>query len=226
MNLVIPSLKAVMKLHGKDLVFMDAATFKKVAKMLLFKNKERNVVDEMTVEMLVENSQMELFPFMFDIDRYRLGVLGHNDLDMNFRYHISVLKSPIPFKFGINIYGNPDKMHFRFGGAKYKDKMAREKVQIVDTARINLREQINSALHRGAKAALKSDLQISNRLVVNADLSMDSTTFSHEDSVMMIQGGFFDAPPAPKPAEPAPEPAPAKGKKSKKTEKSAAIRKD
>ena len=226
MNLVIPSLKAVMKLHGKDLVFMDAATFKKVAKMLLFKNKERNVVDEMTVEMLVENSQMELFPFMFDIDRYRLGVLGHNDLDMNFRYHISVLKSPIPFKFGINIYGNPDKMHFRFGGAKYKDKMAREKVQIVDTARINLREQINSALHRGAKAALKSDLQISNRPVVNADLSMDSTTFSHEDSVMMIQGGFFDAPPAPKPAEPAPEPAPAKGKKSKKTEKSAAIRKD
>ena len=92
-----------------------------------------------------------------------------------------------------------------------------EKVQIVDTARINLREQINSALHRGAKAALKSDLQISNRPVVNADLSMDSTTFSHEDSVMMIQGGFFDAPPAPKPAEPAPEPAPAKGKKSKKT---------
>ncbi|MGN1246319.1 MAG: hypothetical protein ACI4UN_06765 [Muribaculaceae bacterium] len=226
MNLVIPSLKAVMKLHGKDLVFMDAATFKKVAKMLLFKNKERNVVDEMTVEMLVENSQMELFPFMFDIDRYRLGVLGHNDLDLNFRYHISVLKSPIPFKFGINIYGNPDKMHFRFGGAKYKDKMAREKIQIVDTTRVNLREQINSALHRGAKAALKSELQISNRPVVNADLSIDSTSFSHEDSLMMIKGGFFEAPPAPKPSEPAPEPAPAKGNKTKTTNKSAVTRKD
>lgn len=229
MNLVIPSLKAVMKLHGKDLVFMDAATFKKIAKMLLFKNKERNVIDEMTVEMLVENSQMELFPFMFDVDRYRLGVLGHNDLDLNFRYHVSVLKSPIPFKFGINIYGNPDKMHFRFGGAKYKDNMAREKVQIVDTARINLREQINSALKRGAKAALQSDLHIENRPTINADLSIDSTAFSHEDSLEMIKGGFFEAPPASAPAEPAPaaEDTPKKGKKaSTKSPKAEATRKE
>ena len=218
-----------MKLHGKDLVFMDAETFKKIARMLLFKNKERNVIDEMTVEMLVENSQMELFPFMFDVDRYRLGVLGHNDLDLNFRYHISVLKSPIPFKFGINIYGNPDKMHFRFGGAKYKDNMAREKIQIVDTVRINLRKQINSAFHRGAKAALKSELNIKNRPIVNSNLSVDSASFSHEDSVMMIQGGFFEAPPAPKPAEPAPS-TDSKGKKNKKstksTQQSAATRKE
>lgn len=225
MNLVMPSLKAVMKLHGKDLVFMDAATFKKIAKMLLFKNKERNVIDEMTVEMLVENSQMELFPFMFDVDRYRLGVLGHNDLDMNFRYHVSVLKSPIPFKFGINIYGNPDKMHFRFGGAKYKDNMAREKVQIVDTARINLREQINQALHRGAKAALKSDLRIDAR-PERSDIDGDTAKFSHEDSVMMIQGGFFEAPPAPAvPAAPA-EPSPAAPKSGKTAEKQAATRKE
>ena len=224
MNLVIPSLKAVMKLHGKDLVFMDAATFKKIAKMLLFKNKERNVIDEMTVEMLVENSQMELFPFMFDVDRYRLGVLGHNDLDLNFRYHVSVLKSPIPFKFGINIYGNPDDMHFRFGGAKYKDNMAREKVQIVDTARINLREQINQALHRGAKAALKSDLHIDRRPEA-VQLDADTAGFSHEDSVMMIQGGFFEAPPAPVPAEPA-EPSPAAPKGDKKAAKQAATRKE
>lgn len=197
MNVIMPSLKAAMKLHGKDLVFMDAATFKKIAKMLLFKNKERNVIDEMTVELLIEDSQMELYPFMFDVDRYRLGVLGSNDLDMNFRYHISVLKSPIPFKFGINIYGNPDKMHFRFGGAKYKDNMAREQVKIVDTTRINLREQINSAFKRGAKAALKSDLNFSNR-PSNVKLDEDTAThFTHEDSVQMINGGFIPAPPAP-----------------------------
>lgn len=227
MNIVMPSLKAVMKLHGKDLVFMDAATFKKIAKMLLFKNKERNVIDEMTVEMLVENSQMELFPFMFDVDRYRLGVLGHNDLDLNFRYHISVLKSPIPFKFGINIYGNPDDMHFRFGGAKYKDNMAREKIQIVDTTRINLREQINSAFRRGAKAALKSELDIRKRPGVGSDLSIDTTSFSHEDSVMMQQGGFFETPPAPAPANPQPATDGKSGKKSgKKSTKSSATRKE
>lgn len=220
MNVIIPSLKAAMKLHGKDLVFMDAATFKKIARMLLFKNKNRNKIDEMTVELLVENSQLELYPFMFNVDRYRLGVLGHNDLDMNFRYHISVLKSPIPFKFGINIYGNPDKMHFRFGGAKYKDNIAREQVKIVDTTRINLRNQINSAFHRGAKAALKSELQIDNRPAISNDLKIDTTShFSHEDSVQMIQGGFIPAPPAP-PAPATPAPATATDGKKKSTKKS------
>lgn len=221
MNVIMPTLKAAMKLHGKNLVFMDAATFKKIARMLLFKNKDRNMIDEMTVELLVENSQLELYPFMFNVDRYRLGVLGHNDLDMNFRYHISVLKSPIPFKFGINIYGNPDKMHFRFGGAKYKDNMAREQVKIVDTTRINLREQINSAFRRGAKAALKSDLQFGSRPTISSDLSMDTTShFSHEDSLQMIQGGFIPAPPAPvQPAQPAASTADSSKKKSTKKSK-------
>lgn len=227
MNVIIPTLKAAMKLHGKELVFMDAATFKKIARMLLFKNKNRNVIDEMTVELLVENSQLELYPFMFDVDRYRLGVLGHNDLDMNFRYHISVLKSPIPFKFGINIYGNPDKMHFRFGGAKYKDQMAREQVKIVDTTRINLREQINSAFRRGAKAALKSDLQFGSRPTISKDLNMDTTThFTHEDSVQMINGGFIPAPPAPKVETSATTQSPTNGKKksTKKNSKAAATK--
>ena len=197
MNIDIPSLRAAEKLHGDRLVFMDAETFKKIAKMLRFKNRDRNMIDEMTVEMLVENSQMMLFPFMFNVDRYRLGVLGYNDLDLNFRYHISVLKSPIPFKFGINIYGNPDDMHFRFGGAKYKeDDLRAEMVEIVDTTRINLREQINSALRRGANAALRSNLNVGNRRPnmrrMVEDAEDDNLTAA--DSLQMMQQGLIERP--------------------------------
>ena len=197
MNIDIPSLRAAVKLHGDSLVFMDAETFKKIAKMLRFKNRERNMIDQMTVELLVENSQMMLFPFMFNVDRYRLGVLGYNDLDLNFRYHISVLKSPIPFKFGINIYGNPDDMHFRFGGAKYKeDDLRAEMVEIVDTTRINLREQINAALHRGANAALRSNLNIGNRRPnmrrMVEDAEDDNLTAA--DSLQMMQQGLIERP--------------------------------
>ena len=78
----------------------------------------------MSVEMLVRDNVLRIFPFAFDIDRYRLGITGYNDLALNFDYHISVLKSPLPFKFGINIKGNPDKYKFRLGGAKYKDSNA------------------------------------------------------------------------------------------------------
>ena len=197
MNIDIPSLRAAVKLHGDSLVFMDAETFKKIAKMLRFKNRERNMIDQMTVELLVENSQMMLFPFMFNVDRYRLGVLGYNDLDLNFRYHISVLKSPIPFKFGINIYGNPDDMHFRFGGAKYKeDDLRAEMVEIVDTTRINLREQINAALRRGANAALRSNLNIGNRRPnmrrMVEDAEDDNLTAA--DSLQMMQQGLIERP--------------------------------
>ena len=155
------------------------------------------MIDEMTVELLVENSQMMLFPFMFNVDRYRLGVLGYNDLDLNFRYHISVLKSPIPFKFGINIYGNPDDMHFRFGGAKYKeDDLRAEMVEIVDTTRINLREQINSALRRGANAALRSELKVNGRRLNMRGLVDEAgdNELSAADSVQMIQEGLIEIP--------------------------------
>lgn len=140
---------------------------------------------------------MMLFPFMFNVDRYRLGVLGYNDLDLNFRYHISVLKSPIPFKFGINIYGNPDDMHFRFGGAKYKeDDLRAEMVEIVDTTRINLREQINSALRRGANAALRSNLNVGNRRPnmrrMVEDAEDDNLTAA--DSLQMMQQGLIERP--------------------------------
>ena len=64
----------------------------------MFKDKGHNMIDSMTVEMIVDNSQMQMFPFMFNLDRYKLGVMGSNDLAMNFNYHIAVLKSPLPFK--------------------------------------------------------------------------------------------------------------------------------
>lgn len=201
MNFIIPSLKAAIKLHGDSLVFMDSETFRQIAKMLRFKNKEKNMIDSMTVELLVENSQMQLFPFMFNLDRYKLGVLGYNDLNLNFKYHISVLDSPIPFKFGINIYGNPDDMHFRFGGAKYKEGMAGEMVQIVDTTRINLREQINAAFRRGARAALKSELRVTTRPDIREEIDEDENdSLSSADSLKLIQEGMIEKPQTANPA--------------------------
>lgn len=62
MNLDIPSLKAAVKISGDSLVLVNPETFKKIGKWLLFKHKERNVIDHMNVEMIVNNSQLELFP--------------------------------------------------------------------------------------------------------------------------------------------------------------------
>ena len=49
--------------------------------------------------------------------------------------------------------------------------MAGELVQIVDTTRINLREQINAAFRRGARAALRSELRVNRRPDIRKEMS-------------------------------------------------------
>lgn len=196
MNLVLPSLNAAIKIEGDSLVLMDAETFKTISKWLLFKNKSKNMIDKMSVELLVKDSQMELFPFMFNIDRYKLGVLGYNDLAMNFNYHVSVLKSPLPFKFGITVKGNPDDMKVRLGGAKFKEKMVAERVTIVDTTRVNLLRQIENVFRRGVDRSSKLKLLNTGQKVERiAEESND--TISRADSLLFIKEGLLPAPPAP-----------------------------
>ncbi|MCL2027759.1 MAG: hypothetical protein FWG79_04635, partial [Bacteroidales bacterium] len=37
-----------------------------------------------------------------------------------FQYHISVLKSPMPFKLGIDIFGNTDRFRYRMVSPKFR----------------------------------------------------------------------------------------------------------
>lgn len=206
MDLRIPSLNAAVNITGDSLVLLDAETFRKIGKWLLFKKKDRNVVDHMDVKLVVKESRMELFPFVFDIDRYRLGVFGNNDMDLNFKYHVAVLKSPIPFKFGINVSGNPDKMKIRLGGAKLNEKNMAQTVAISDTTRINLVNQIESLFRRGVRRAGRNGGIHLDTRNVPASPDMDespSDTISAADSLVFIREGLIPAPPKPEPvAEP------------------------
>lgn len=194
MNFVIPTLRAAIKIEGDSLVLLDADTFKMLSKWLFFKDKKHNMIQHMNVEAVVENSQLELFPFMFDIDRYRLGVMGHNDLSFNYDYHISVLKSPLPFKFGINLRGTPDDMKIRMGGAKFKENMVAERHEIVDTTRVNLIRQMSDVFRRGVSAARLGRLDLGSTGRSSA-VETVVDTLSHADSLMLIKEGLMEAPP-------------------------------
>ena len=214
MNLVIPSLSAALTISGDSLVLIDAETFRSIGKWLLFKNKDKNVVDHMEVQVVIENSVLELFPFMFTIDRYKLGVMGSNDLALNYNYHVSVLKSPIPFKFGINIKGNPDKMKIRLGRAKFKESMAGERIAIVDTTRINLINQIENVFRRGVSNARVGSLKTRRPSAVDMGGDENADTISHADSLLFIREGLLPAPPAPAATAPVDE-----GKNNKRKKK-------
>lgn len=190
MNMELPTLDAAVRLSGHDLAFIDPETYRTIGKWLRFRDKADNRIDSMSVQMLVSDNQMQIFPFQFNIDRYTLGVIGSNDLNMNFNYHISVLKSPLPFKFGVNIKGNPDNYKVRLGGAKYKPGMAAERLDMVDTVRVNLIDQIQNVFRRGVRnsrfARLNSDeMRRAGRVRLNED------TLSREDSLILVNQGII-----------------------------------
>ena len=194
MNIEIPTLKAAVKLAGDSLKVIDEKTFRTIGKWLMFKHKEHNVIDKMSVEMIIDNSQLRMFPFMFDLDRYRLGVSGYNDLAMNLNYHVAVLKSPLPFKFGINITGNVDKMKIRLGRAKFNEKEMAKTVSIADTTRVNLVKEIQNVFRRGVRNSAVRKLNFGNvaKEIIEDDVKAD--TLSHTDSLYFIKEGLIQAP--------------------------------
>ena len=143
LNIRIPTLRSAMHVKGDSLVLMDGETFAEISKMLLFKNKKRNLFDHIEANITVQDGNVTIYPFLVEIDRYKAAVGGTQGLDMNFDYHISVLKSPIPLvKLGINITGNLDDMKIRLGKAKYKDAVTPVAIRAVDSTRINMGRQI------------------------------------------------------------------------------------
>ena len=141
-NLKIPSLRSAIHIKGDSLVLMDGETFAEISKKFLFKNKERNLIDSIAVNISVQDGHVTVYPFVIQMDRYRAAVGGTQDLAMNFDYHISILKSPIPFKLGLNIRGNLDKMKFGLGKAKYKDAVTPVEIRKVDSTIVRMGDQI------------------------------------------------------------------------------------
>ena len=192
MNMVLPTLDAAIKLSGDSLAFINPETYRTLGKWLRFRDRADNKIKHASVEFLVRDNKMQTFPFSFDIDRYRLGIVGTNDLALNFNYHISVLKSPLPFKFGINIKGNPDDFKVRFGGAKFKEGMAVESVNIVDTARVNPIKQIEGVFRRGVQNSRFARLDIKNTIKIE-DLEGPEHELSHADSLALQREGLIPA---------------------------------
>lgn len=147
MMIDLPTLRAAAYLDGRDMVLMDGETFAEISKMLMFKNKKRNLIDSISVELTVKDGTVEIFPFMVEIDRYKAAVGGQHNIDMTFKYHISILKSPLPFRAGVDIYGSLEKMKFKITKAKYKDLFIPSRKAKVDSTQLNLKQRIREMLH-------------------------------------------------------------------------------
>lgn len=144
MRIEIPELRSGMHIEGRELTLLDGETFSDIAKMLKFKNQERNIIDSVAVNLSVKDGMIEVFPFVLTMDRYVLAAGGIQRLDSSFDYHISLLESPILFKVGVDITGNLNgKMKYKITKAKYKDITKATRRSYIDSTALNIRLNIN-----------------------------------------------------------------------------------
>ncbi len=123
-GLSMATLRAAIDMQGRDLVLMDSETFTLLSKKLLFKNKDRNLIDSLAVSVIADSSKVDVLPFTIGIDRYSAIVGGSqvidDDYNVSYDYNVSIIKSPLPFKAGVDIIGDLEDYNFDITRAKLK----------------------------------------------------------------------------------------------------------
>jgi hypothetical protein len=142
------SLNCLALLSGRNLVLLDGETFAEISKTLMFKNKERNVIDHLSVDVSIRDRRIEIFPFLLEIDRYRVAVGGTHNLDQSFNYHISVLRSPVPFKLGIDVSGTIERPRYKVAKCRYKNTFDPAREQPLLDTKLNLHTALLDILRR------------------------------------------------------------------------------
>ena len=159
MNLIPQTINGITKIKGSNLALEENGALKKLAKTLMFKERNFENIKDMSVQGLITNNTLEVFPFVMRIDRYILAMSGLQNFDQSFKYHVSVLKSPIPFRFGINITGNFDNWKYNLGKAKYKNTNVPVFTSKLDEMQLNLLNSIHNIFTKGVDLALQQSSQ-------------------------------------------------------------------
>ena len=158
MYINVPSVLADIYVMGRGLTVHQNEFIRNITKMMLIHTADDLHIANMNVHASVHDNLLELYPFNFEFDRYKLRMEGLNNFDGKIYYHIGVDKSPVPFPFGINIQGMFHHPQLRFGGATYKVKKGREiTASVMEDNKVNLIKELKYYFAEFIHAAAKSD---------------------------------------------------------------------
>jgi len=195
MKIVMPTLNGIMKIDGKGLTLDDSESLNKLRKTLMFRDRDSSYIEKMSVRGIIKENVLELFPFLLNVDRYSVSVNGLQNFDTNFKYHISAFKSPIPFRFGVNLNGNFSDWKWKLARAKYKSANLPSFDDQVDNLRFNLISAIHNIYERGVDNAMKqteeSQTVIEERKVEleysTAEIQADSLSSSEQKRLQVLE---------------------------------------
>lgn len=149
----VPSADCDLSFSGRDLKLHQSKFIRKITRMMLIRNDDDIHIKDIDIHGSMHDNLLQVDPFDFQFDRYKLNLVGVNNFNGDLYYHIGVLESPIPFPFGINVEGEYSHPELRFGGASYNLRHSEEITsEIQESNNFNLM----TILHQLLRAFLKT----------------------------------------------------------------------
>lgn len=145
------TIRAASSIRGQDLVLLDGSTFSEISKKLRFNKKTKNKIDSLSAEFTVFKQEIDVYPFLIVMDKYRAVVEGRHNFDMSFDYHISLVDSPLPVKLGLDIGGTIEKMKYKLVKCKYAEMYRPAARNTLQGKQLELRKVIRDALVKKVK---------------------------------------------------------------------------
>ncbi len=159
MNIVLPSLSGIVKIDGRDLSLTESEELNKLRRTLMFRDRDSSHIESLSIRGIIKDNHLEVFPFLLNIDRYSIAASGLQGFDQRFKYHLSALKSPVPFKFGVNLNGSFEDWSWKLGKTKYKSKSIPLFDDQVNSLTLNLTNAIHNIFEKGVEQALRQNEQ-------------------------------------------------------------------
>ncbi|MCC5930731.1 MAG: DUF748 domain-containing protein [Cyclobacteriaceae bacterium] len=145
-NIKKSTLRGASSITGQNLVLMDGETFGEIAKTLRFNKKTENIVDSLSTEFTIFREEIDIYPFLMVMDRYKAVIAGRHNFDLTFDYHVSVVESPLPFRLGVDIRGDIDNLSYSLARARYAEFYRPTRRGVVENRQLELRRMIREAL--------------------------------------------------------------------------------
>lgn len=143
----ISTLRGAASVAATDLTMKDDELFRKIAFLLKYKDEGLIRVDSLSAEFTVFRDEIDVYPFLLSVDRYKAVISGRHNLDMSFDYNISVVQSPLPFRMAVDVTGTPDDLKFKvFSKSRYPEFYRPPYRRAVENQQLELRNLIRAAL--------------------------------------------------------------------------------
>ncbi|MBQ9474528.1 MAG: AsmA family protein [Bacteroidales bacterium] len=149
------TLRGAAAITGDSLVVMDDASVSRIMKLIGAKDwrqkDEKLMIDSLDVAMTVFRKEVEVYPFSLTMNKYNLVVAGRHNLDMNYDYHLELLKSPLPARLAVDVVGVMPKLNFQLSKLRYAELFVPEKRNDVQQRTLALKKLIRESLEANVK---------------------------------------------------------------------------